>query len=37
VIEFFKKLPHCLVGMEACAIGHHWARELTKLGATLCD
>jgi transposase len=32
VIEFFKKLPHSLVGMEACATGHHWARELTKLG-----
>lgn len=35
VIEFFKKLPHCLVGMEACATGHHWARELTKLGHTV--
>ena len=23
VIAFFKKLPHCLVGMEACATGHH--------------
>src|ERR1700755_2668595 len=22
----------CLVGMEACATSHHWARELTKLG-----
>jgi transposase len=35
VIAFFKKLPHCLVGMEACATGHHWARELTKLGHTV--
>ena len=32
VIAFFKKLPPCLVGMEACASSHHWARELTGLG-----
>jgi transposase len=32
VIEFFKKVPPCLVGMEACATAHHWARELTGLG-----
>ena len=32
VIEFFKKVPPCLVGMEACATSHHWARELTRLG-----
>jgi transposase len=32
VIEFFKKLPSCLIGMEACATAHHWARELAKLG-----
>jgi transposase len=32
VIEFFAKLPPCLVGMEACGTGHHWARELTALG-----
>jgi transposase len=25
-------LPPCLVGMEACATAHYWARELTKLG-----
>jgi transposase len=35
VIAFFKTLPPCLVGMEACATGHHWARELTKLGHTV--
>jgi transposase len=35
VIAFFRKLPHCLVGMEACATAHHWARELTKLGHTV--
>ena len=29
---FFAKLPPCLVGMEACATSHHWARELGALG-----
>ena len=32
MLEFFKALPPCLVGMEACATAHCWARELTKLG-----
>ena len=32
VLEFFKALPSCLIGMEACATAHYWARELTKLG-----
>jgi transposase len=32
VLEFFKALPPCLIGMEACATSHYWARELTKLG-----
>jgi hypothetical protein len=32
VLEFFAKLSPCLVGMEACATAHHWARELAKLG-----
>ena len=32
VIGFFKKLSPCLVGMEACATAHHWARELIKIG-----
>ncbi len=35
VIGFFKKLSPCLVGMEACATAHHWARELIKLGHTV--
>ena len=30
VLEFFKALPPCLIGMEACATAHYWARELTK-------
>jgi transposase len=32
VMKFFGALPPCLVGMEACATAHYWARELTKLG-----
>ncbi len=32
VLPFFKKQPPCLVGMEACATAHHWAREITALG-----
>src|SRR5919199_6543168 len=32
VLEFFANLPPCLVGLEACAAAHHWARELRKLG-----
>lgn len=32
VLPFFKKLPPCLVGMEACATSHYWAREITALG-----
>jgi len=32
VLEFFAKLSPCLVGMEACATAHHWARELMALG-----
>jgi len=32
VLGFFGKLPPCLVGLEACATAHHWARELRSLG-----
>src|SRR6516162_524484 len=32
VLTFFKALLPCLIGMEACATAHYWARELTKLG-----
>jgi transposase len=35
VIAFFSKLAPCVVGMEACATAHHWARELAKLGHTV--
>jgi transposase len=32
VIKFFGELSPCLIGMEACASAHYWARELTRLG-----
>ena len=32
LLEFFASLPPCLVGLEASGSGHHWARELIKLG-----
>src|SRR5476651_1477564 len=35
VLEFFQKLPPCLVGIEACASSHHWSRELKALGHTV--
>jgi len=34
VLAFFQKLPPCLVGIEACASSHYWARELQMLGHT---
>jgi transposase len=35
VLPFFQKLPPCLVGIEACALSHHWSRELKALGHTV--
>ena len=32
VLAFFEEMSPCLIGMEACATAHYWARELTKLG-----
>jgi transposase len=32
VLAFFASLPRCLVGMEACASSHFWAREIAALG-----
>lgn len=32
MLGFFGSLPPCLVGMEACASAHYWARELQALG-----
>jgi len=35
VLAFFQRLPACLVGIEACASSHHWARELQLVGHTV--
>ncbi len=35
VLPFFANLPACLVGMEACAGAHYWARKLQALGHTV--
>jgi len=32
VLDFLSKLEPCLIGMEACATSHHWAREIAALG-----
>jgi transposase len=32
LLHFFSQLAPCLVGIEACATAHHWARELMALG-----
>jgi transposase len=32
VLDYFRALPPCLVGIEACATAHHWARELIAVG-----
>lgn len=35
VLPFFEKLARCLIGIEACASAHHWARQLQALGHTV--
>jgi transposase len=30
--KFFAQLPPCMVGMEACGSGHHWARVIKGYG-----
>ena len=35
ILTFFRKLPLCLVGIEACASSHHWSREIKALGHTV--
>ncbi len=32
VLALFETLPTCLIGKEACATSHHWARGLEALG-----
>ena len=35
VLRFFANLRPCLIGIEACASAHHWARKLCELGHTV--
>jgi len=32
LVKLFESIKPCLIGMEACATAHHWARQLTALG-----
>ncbi|MBE0702240.1 MAG: IS110 family transposase [Pseudonocardiaceae bacterium] len=32
LLPYFKALPLCLIGIEACASAHNWARQLQGLG-----
>jgi transposase len=32
MLTYFASLAPCLVGIEACASAHHWARELMAFG-----
>lgn len=32
LIDTLQKLPPCLVGIEACATAHYWAREISAIG-----
>lgn len=36
MLSYFAKLPVCLIGIEACAGSHYWARELSRLGHDVC-
>src|ERR1700754_925350 len=35
IAPFFTNLPVCVIGMEACASAHHWARRLQAMGHTV--
>ncbi len=36
LMEYFKQVPACLIGIEAaCATAHYWGRELRALGHEL--
>jgi len=32
LVGFFKRIPHCTVGVEACATSYYWARCIAELG-----
>lgn len=31
-LDTLAKVPACLIGMDACATAHYWAREITAMG-----
>ena len=31
VLPYYRKLPLCMIGIEACSSSHHWSRELQSL------
>ena len=35
VTKFFATLSPCLIGIEACASAHHWARRIQAFGHTV--
>jgi transposase len=35
LLEFFRGVEPCLVGLEACASAHHWANVIGQLGHTV--
>jgi transposase len=35
LLLFFSRLEPCVIGMEACAGSHYWARKLAALGHTV--
>lgn len=32
ILNYFSKLPRCVVGIEACASAHFWARKIVAIG-----
>ena len=32
LVQELARVPPCLVGIEACATAHYWAREISALG-----
>lgn len=35
VSQYFVRIPACIIGMEACASAHYWARTFTREGHTV--
>src|SRR5258708_35169937 len=35
VLAVFQQLAPCVVGIEGCALSHHWTRQLKAVGRTM--